>query len=168
MKNYDPAKPSKYIQYPDKNNFYGWGISGFFPYGGFKWLKNVYNFDVNSVNEDSSICYILKVDLKYPDESHKLHNDYPLAPERIAIPYDTLSDFCKKIADGYGIKLGAVKKLIPNLGGKTNHIVHYRSLQFYLSLGMKMTKIHRVLKFKQPDWMKFHMNFNTEKRKKCC
>ena len=65
-----------------------------------------------------------------------------------------LSDYCKKIADEYEIKVGDVKKLIPNLGNKTNYVVHYRNLQLYLSLGMKLTKIHRVLKFKQSDWMK--------------
>ena len=92
-----------------------------------------------------------------------MHNDYPLAKEKLAIPYD-MSDYCKKIADEYGIKVGDVKKLIPNLGNKTNYVVHYRNLQLYLSLGMKLTKIHRVLKFKQSDWMKKYIDFNTEKR----
>ena len=76
-----------------------------------------------------------------------------------------LSDYCKKIADEYGMKVGDVKKLIPNLGNKTNHVLHYRNLQFYLSLGMKLAKIHRVLKFKQSDCMKKYIGFNTEKGK---
>ena len=93
-----------------------------------------------------------------------MHNDDPLAPEKLAIPYDILSDYCKKIADEYEIKIGDVKKLIPNLGNKNNYVLHYRNLQLYLSLGMKLTKIHRVLKFKQSDWMKKYIDFNTEKR----
>ena len=136
IKNYDPKKLSKYILYLDMNNLYGWAISSYLPYGGFKWLKNIDNFDVNSVSEKSSIGYIFEVDLEYPDELHVLHNNYPLVPEKLAIPYDMLSDYCKKIADEYEIKVGDVKKLIPNLGNKTNYVVHYRNLQLYLSLGI--------------------------------
>ena len=74
-----------------------------------------------------------------------------------------LLDYCKKIADKYGIKIGDVKKLILNLGNKTNYVLHYRNLQLYLSLVMKLTKT--VLKFKQSDWMKIYINFNNKKRK---
>ena len=55
-----------------------------------------------------------------------------------------LSKYCKKIADRYGIKVGDVKKRIPNLGNKTKYVLNYRNLQLYLSLGMKLTKIHGV------------------------
>ena len=128
-------------------------------YGRFKWLENVNNFDANLVSEcnsieNRSIGYILNVDLEYPDELYVLHYHYPLAPEKLAIPYDMLSDYCKKIAGKYGIKAGDVKKLISDLGNKTNYVVHDRNLQLYLSLGIKLTKIHKVLKFKQSDWMK--------------
>ena len=122
------------------NNLYRWGMSQYLPYGRFKWLKNVDKSDVNSISEKSPIGCILEVDLEYPDELHVLHNDYPLAPEKLAIPYDMLSDYCKKIADKYEIKVGDVKKLIPNLGNKTNYVLHYRDLQLHLSLGMILTK----------------------------
>ena len=94
-----------------------------------------------------------------------MHNDYPLAPEKLAVSSDMLSKYCKKIADKYEIKVGDVKKLIPNLGNKTNYVVHYKNLQLYLSLGMKLTKIHGVLNFKQSDCMKKYIDFNTENRK---
>ena len=75
-----------------------------------------------------------------------------------------MSNYCKKIADKYEIKVGDVMILIPNLGDKTNYVLHYRNLQLYLSLGMKLSKIHKVLKSKQSDWIKIYINFNTEKR----
>ena len=165
MKSYDPTKPSKYISYLDINNLYGWEMCGYLPYGGFKWLKNVDSFYVNSISEKSLIGYVLEVDLECPNKLHKLHNDYPLAPEKLALPYDMLSNYCRKIADKYGIKVGDVKKLIPNLGDKTNYVVHYRNFQSCLPLGIKLAKIYKVLKFKQSDWMKIYIDFNTERRK---
>ena len=91
-------------------------MSSYLPYGAFKWLKNVDEFDVNSVSKKSRIGYILEVDLEYPDELHVFHNDFSLAPEKIAISYDILSDYCKKIADEHEIKVGDVEKLLKNLG----------------------------------------------------
>ena len=140
----------------------------YLPYGGFEWLKNVDGFDVNSISEKSQIGYFLEVNLEYPDELHELHNGYPLAAEKLAVSSDMFSKYCKKIADRYKIKVGDVKKLIPNLGNKTKYVLHYRNLQLYLSLGVKLTKIHRALRFKQSDWMKKYLDFNTEKKKKCC
>ena len=102
MKNYDPTKPSIYISYRDMNNLYGWGMSGYLPYGGFKWLKNVDKFDVKSIGENNPVRHILEVDPEYPEELHVLHNDYQLTPEKLAIPYDMLSDYCKIIANKYG------------------------------------------------------------------
>ena len=93
-----------------------------------------------------------------------MDNDYSLDPEKPAISYDMLSDYCKKIADKYGINIGNVKKLISNLGDKTNYVVHYRKLHLYLSLEMKLNKIYKYLKSKQFDWMKIYINFNTEKK----
>ena len=165
MKNWDPTEPSSYIEYFDENTLYGWAMSSY-PYGEFKWLKNADTFDVNSISENSPIGYILEVDLEYPGELHVLHNDHSLASEEPAIPYDMLSDYCKKIADEYGIKVGDIKKLIPNLGDKTNYVLHYRNFQLCLSFGMKLNKIHKMPKFKYSDWMKKHIDFNAKKRTK--
>ena len=145
-----------------------WTMSECLPYGEFNWLKNVNEFDVNSINEKSDMGYFLEVDLEYLDELHELHNDYPHAPEKHAVTNDMLSQNCKKIADKYDIKVGDVKKLIPNLRNKTKYVLHYRNLQLYLFLRMKLIKIHKMLKFEQSNWMKKYIDFNTKKRKKCC
>ena len=103
--------------------------------------------------ENSSVGYILECDLEYCKELHDSHSDYPLCPEKVVIS-DMLSKYCSDIANQYGIKVGGVKKLIPNLGDKVKYVVHYRNLQYYLSLGMKLVKVHRILSFKQSDWLK--------------
>ena len=120
MNDYDPKKQSTFISYLDMNNLYGWAMSKYLPCGRFKWLKNIDKFDIMSINDKSPIGYFLEVDLEYPDELHELHNDYPLAPEKLAVSSDMLSKYCKKTADKYEIKVGDVKKLIPNLSNKTN------------------------------------------------
>ena len=169
INDYDPKKPLKFISPLHMNNLYGWAISEYLPYERFKLLKNVDKCDVMSVNEKSPIGYFLEVDLEYSDKLHALYNNYPLVSEKLAISSDILSKYCKRIADKFEIKVGDVKKLIPHLGNKTDYVVHYRNLQLYLSLGMKLTKIRRVLEFKQSDWMKQYIAINTEKKKnECC
>ena len=164
MNDHDPKKSSTFISYLDMNNLYGWTMSVCLSYERFEWSKNVDEFDVMSLSEKRPVGYFLEVDFEYPDELHELHNDYPLAPKKLPVSSDMLSRYCKIIADKYEIKIGDVKKLIPCLSNKTNYVVHYRNLQLYLSLEMKLTKIHRVLKFKQSDRMKKYIEFNTEKR----
>ena len=86
-------------------------------------LREGISYIANSISEKSPIGYIFEIDLKYPDKLHALHSDYPLAPEKHAISYAMLSDYCKTIADKYETNVGDVKKLIPNLGSKTNYVV---------------------------------------------
>ena len=80
-----------------------------------------------------------------------LYDDYSLTPEKVLIPYDIQLHYCKKIADEYEVKVDDIRKLISNLDNKTNYALYYKNLLLYLSSGMKLTKIHRVLKFKQCD-----------------
>ena len=167
MKEYDEKAPSKYIMYLDANNLYGWAMSQYLPTGRFKWMtqKQIDKIDLAKYKEDSDKGIILEVDLKYPKELHDLHNDYPLAAEKIKVTNDMLSEYCKNISDKYNISIGLVHKLIPTLSNKKNYVLHYRNLQLYLSLGLKVDKIHRVLEFKQSPWLKQYIDFNTEKRK---
>ena len=73
--------------YLNANNLYGWAMTQYLPYGRFKWLnkKEIYEFDLNLVKENSSTGYLLEVDLEYLSELHDLHNDYPLALEKLVI-----------------------------------------------------------------------------------
>ena len=127
MNDYNSKELSTFITYLDKNNLYGWAMSEYLPYGEFRWVKNVDGFDVMSINEKSDTGYLLEVNLDYPDELHELHNKYPLAPEKLAVS-DMLSNYYKKNADKYNIKVGDLKKLIPNLDNKTKYVLHYKNL----------------------------------------
>ena len=113
-----------FIMYLDANNLYGWAMTQYLPYGGFKWLsKKNDEFDLNLVKKNSSVGYILEVDLEYLSELHNLLNDYPLAPEKLEISSDMFSKYCSDIADKCGIKIGGVNKLVPNLRNKKHYVV---------------------------------------------
>ena len=167
MKEYDEMAPLSYIMYLDANNLYGWAMPQYLPTGGFRWMteKQINNVNLAKYNEQSKKGLILEVDLKYPKKLHTLHNDYPIGPEKVKVTKDMLSDYCKNIATKYNISTGLVHKLIPTLCDKEKYVLHYRSLQLYTDLGLKITKVHRVLEFNQSPWLKQYIDFNTEKRK---
>ena len=154
------------IIYWYSNNLYGWAMIQALPVSDFNFLteKEINKFNLNSISVNSEVGYILECDLKYPEELHNLHNDYPLCPEKIEINSNMLSKYCNDIANKYGIKVGRVKLLIPNLGDKIKYVVHYKNLQYYLSLGIKLIKVHRILRFKQSNWLKEYVEFNTRER----
>ena len=163
MENYNPKDATKYIVYLDANNLYGWAMIQYLPTGGFEWLTEK-EVDLSKYNDESEKGLILEVDLEYPEESHDLHNDYPLAAEKIKVTEDMLSPYCREIAEKFKVKVGLVKKLVPTLSNKEKYVLHYRNLQLYMSLGLKLTKIHRALEFNQSPWLKPYIDFNTKKR----
>ena len=132
----------------------------------FKWVKNIHKIEQKLVNVKNNIStgYVLEVDLEYPQKLHDIHNDYPLAPEKINISKEWLSKYCLKNAIVHKITTGTVKKLVPNVMNKNNYVMHYRNLQQCLELGMKLKKIHRILNFKQSGWMRPYIDFNAQKR----
>ena len=164
---YDSASANIFLAYLDANNLYGWSQSRPLPQKNFKWVTDdsIKNFDVSVVSDDSDTGYILEVDLEYPKELHDLHSDYPLAPENVTVTEDMLSPYSKDMLTTLGMKPANVPKLIPNLRNKEKYILHYRNLKQYLSLGLKLTKIHRILTFDQSPWLKPYIDFNTDKRK---
>ena len=166
MKEYNREKPSKYIMYLDANNLHGYAMSQYLPTGGFKWLteKQIIKIMNKTILSDNKKGYILEVGLEYPEELHELHNDYPLAAEKMKVTKDMLSPYCKTIQEKFGVTIGRVAKLTPTLTEKKNYVLHYRNLQLYLSLGLKLKKVHRVLEFDQSPWLRQYIDFNTQKR----
>ena len=160
MKNFDVNKFISYILYLDANNLYGWGMSQPLPYGNFKWVESD-----RVIRKREGIGHIYEVDLEYPEELHDLHNDFPCAPEKIKVDDDMLSAYCREIKDKFNISSGNVNKLIPSLNDKENYVLHEENLKLYLSLGLKLKKVHRVLEFSEKPWLKPYIDFNTEKRK---
>ena len=144
LPDYDETKETSFIMQVDCNNLYGKSMCGNLPVDGIEWE---YNFDMDIIQTYKStdgVGYILEVDLAYPKALHDSHNDYPLAPEHLII--------------------NGQKKLAPNLNDKTNYIVHIDNLQYYLSKGMIITKVHRVVKFNQSDWLKKYIDKNSKLR----
>uniref|UniRef100_A0ABD2WMC5 DNA-directed DNA polymerase n=1 Tax=Trichogramma kaykai TaxID=54128 RepID=A0ABD2WMC5_9HYME len=141
---YDPTKEDVYLMYYDINNLYGWAMVQSLPYGDFQWDDAP---DYLTLPEDSEHGYILEVDLEYPEEIHDSHKDLPLCPEHACPPGSRQ------------------RKLLTTLHDKRNYVIHYRGLQQAVRLGVRVTKAHRALKFKQSPWLKTYIDLNTEKRK---
>ena len=160
MKNFNLDKLISYIMYLDANNLYGWAMSQPLPYRNFRWVESN-----NVIPKRKGIGHIYEVDLEYPEELHDLHNDYPCAPEKIKVASDNLSPYCQKIKNIFNISSGNVNKLITTLSDKENYVLHEENLKLYLSLGLKLKKVHRVLEFSEKPWLKEYIDFNTEKRK---
>ena len=139
-KEFDPDSPTKYLAYLDANNLYGWAMCNPLPVGNFKWMSDS---ELKDWKNHSSVN-VLEVDLEYPEDLHDLHNDYPLAPEKL--------------------KIGGVQKLIPNLCNRYKYIIHHKTLKRYESLGLKIMRIHRGIKFEESAWLKPYITLNTDLR----
>ena len=163
---YDPTEPESYILYVDANNLYGMAMSEPLPYDEFKWMSaaDCADIDWTAQTVDQLYGYFVECDLHYPDQLHDQHNDYPLAPERLTVEDYLLSDKQVGLRGEYTISHTASSKLIPNFFDKTKIMLHYRNLQFYLLHGMELTKVHRVIKFKQARWLEPYIRTNTELR----
>jgi len=161
MKNYNPNEENKYDIYLDANNLYGWAMSQYMPVGSYKWDNEMTLEKILETPDENDKGYILEVDIEIPNELHDYFNDYPLAVENTIFEP---SPYMSEIAKTLDIKQSKVKKLIPNLFNKTKYITHYRNLKLYQELGLKITKIHRVLSFEQQPYLEDYIMFNTNMR----
>ena len=140
LDDYDKNKESNYLMYLDANNLYGHALSQPLPYKAFKWIENEKDM------KPEKYGYFLEVNLEYPTKLHDAHNDLPLAPEKRKPPGSKIS------------------KLLLTLDDKKNYVVHYRTLQLYKDLGLKVTKIHKILQFKEKPFIKQYIELNTKLR----
>jgi hypothetical protein len=170
--NYDPTKPTSYITYLDVNNLYGYALNDVMPMKHFQWV-DADNFDTVideiKMNESSDVGYICEVDLIYPDHLHDVHNDYPMAPEKLSVETEWLSEYQKALCiklEQAGLKRYKTDKLIPNLMNKERYVVHERNLKFYLEKGMVLSKVHRMIRFNQGPWLKPYIEMCTQNRQK--
>ena len=138
---FNPNKKSIFILYLDAHNLYGWAMSLPLPVGGFKWMNEKGLKNWREFSDQKGRGCILEVDLEYPKKLYDLHNEYPLAPERIVV--------------------NKVEKLIPNLNEKKKYVLHHKNLKQYLDLGLKITKIHRGISFDEKAWLKQYIDLNT-------
>ena len=95
---------------------------------------------MNRYTSNSSKGCVLEVDFKYPKELCALRDDYHVAPDKIEIKREMLSNYQLKIADFYNISIGNVKKLVPNFFDKEMYVLHYQNLQLYMRIGLKLKK----------------------------
>ncbi|XP_069109117.1 uncharacterized protein [Argopecten irradians] len=163
---YDPSKPNTWLTYLDMNNLYGTSMSEVLPEKDFAWLtpEQIDQLDICNIDDNSEMGYILEIDLEYPTSLHDEHNCYPLAPENTCVTKDMLSPDSQNLRKKLNIKGKPSRKLVPNLCSKQQYVLHYRNLKYYLSKGMVLTKIHRVIEFTQSAWLKPYIDFNTAKR----
>ena len=148
------------LKYWDANNLYGWAMSQYLPTGGHQWSDDSIE-TVLSTSSNSNKGYLCEVDLKIPHHLHDKFREYPLCPEHLIIKNEDLSPYQK----WFNQKDDTVKKLCLTLHDKKNYIIHYENLKQVVSLGYEITKVHRILEFKQDPWMKSYIDKNTEFRK---
>ncbi|KAK5648872.1 hypothetical protein RI129_003764 [Pyrocoelia pectoralis] len=143
---YNPNLETNYLMYLDLNSLYGAAMCNFLPYGEFSFVDDIENIDILNHPDDSDVGYILECDFDYPNELHDSHSDLPLAPEHMVPPGSKLT------------------KLMLTLYSKRNYVIHYRNLKMYIQHGLKLVKIHRVLRFKQSPWLRKYIELNTSMR----
>ena len=167
MEDYNEDKPSNYISYLDANNLYGLAMSMKLPIGKLKWIKKILTekMIVDWIENDDR-AYILEVDLTYPKEIHDRQSDYPLAPENMKVEEKLLSKHQRELYRHYYNGKEAKDEKQKILNQQDSKLCgSYQGLTVLYEKGMRLTKVHRGVKFKQRCWLKPWIDFNTEKRK---
>ncbi len=164
LDDYNPNELSKYILYLDANNLYGFAMSEFLPFSDYEWVS-ASSVNLMDIPADFPFGYIFEVDGYFPDDVHEHLSDFPPAPLKQTVTEDMISEFSKSMNERYINSLDIrTEKLLCTLEPRKSYKCYYRTLQLYCQLGFKITKYHRVLKFRQSNWLQNYINFNTTQR----
>ena len=164
---YNGDIPKKSIVYFDANNLYGYAMSQSLPFSGFRWMDKEEWPKAEEwlkLPTGDPIGYFVECDLRYPQSIHELHNEYPLAPERVQIETKMLSETQLQIRLHYNISHGHTTKLIPHLGDRNHYVLHSSALRFYMEHGLELIRVHRIIEFHQSDWMKPYVDLCSSLR----
>jgi hypothetical protein len=141
-------------------------MSQMLPVGGFEWVPDLQIDEVLAAPDDAPEGYVLEVDLEYPSTSTTATAITRWRREALSIPEVQMSDYQRALVSKLGDKFTECVKLVPNLRNKERYVLHYRNFKLYHSLGLKVTKIHRAVKFRQEAWMAPYIQLNTDLRAK--
>ena len=122
-------------------------------------------FQFEWCGSDSEVGHILEVDLSCPKELHDAHNEYPHCCEHTTLRDEVLSPYAKDIAEKPGLTSGKASKLVASLNDKHKYVIHEMNLKQAVDANLILTKIHRVIEFKQKSWMKDFIDSNINRRK---
>ena len=145
MKDYNKDEEESFLEYLDANNLHDRAMSEPLPVDGFDWVEDLSKIDEDfrkTYDKNSGEGYILEVDVEYSKHLHDLHSGLPFLPERM--------------------KTNKCNKLVCNLYGKKDYVVHIRSLKQALNDGLILKKVHRVIQFNQKASLKAYIDMDTE------
>ena len=143
---------------------YGLSMSKPLPYKKFKWSNDA--SEGMTLNENDLKTGIYEVDIEIPENLHNKFKDFSVCPDIKSIDENNSSDYQKYLNDKLNTKYNEKdKKLILDLLPKKNYKVYYKNLEYYLKLGIKVTKVHKILTFDEKSFLKEYIDLNTNLRK---
>lgn len=164
---YDPNQPHNELLYIDANNLYGNALSKQLPQSDFEWVKDPVEMErliqeLPEMNINGTFGFTAEVDLEIPKELHDLTDDFPLAPEKGKAKCEWLTEYMEGMLDGH--RFAATKKLLLTHLPKERYVVHFALLQFYMKMGVVVTMVHRIIKYRQASFFEPYISFNSNKR----
>ena len=128
------------IRYIDANNLYGYAMMPKLPYKHFKFTTTSLDYILNTP-DDSDHGYYIVCDIDYTNSCKDIRERSVLIPKKRKINDNELGYRERKESKTI------TEQLTFDQNNETEYMVHYRMLKFYVKMGVKVTKIHRVIKY---------------------